>query len=57
MLTAAVAISTGVPLTNTLTGAITAAAFVAERYFNRVQVYERRESAGGTWSVTKLANR
>ncbi|KAK1598166.1 uncharacterized protein LY79DRAFT_586794 [Colletotrichum navitas] len=30
-------------------GAITAAAFKAENYFERIQVFERRESAGGTW--------
>ncbi|KAH7378117.1 hypothetical protein BKA64DRAFT_736750 [Cadophora sp. MPI-SDFR-AT-0126] len=30
-------------------GAITAAAFTAEKYFDRIQVFERRESAGGTW--------
>ncbi|KAK0101142.1 hypothetical protein ONS95_012876 [Cadophora gregata] len=30
-------------------GAITAAALVAEKYFDRIQVFERRESAGGTW--------
>jgi cation diffusion facilitator CzcD-associated flavoprotein CzcO len=30
-------------------GAITAAAFAAEKYFDRIQVFERRESAGGTW--------
>ncbi|KAK1465741.1 hypothetical protein CMEL01_11733 [Colletotrichum melonis] len=30
-------------------GAVTAAAFKAEDYFERIQVFERRESAGGTW--------
>ncbi|CZT05624.1 related to flavin-containing monooxygenase [Rhynchosporium graminicola] len=30
-------------------GAITAAAFAAEKYFDTIQVFERRESAGGTW--------
>ncbi|PVH71578.1 FAD/NAD(P)-binding domain-containing protein [Cadophora sp. DSE1049] len=30
-------------------GAITAAAFAAEKYFDRIQVFERRETAGGTW--------
>ncbi|KAL2067655.1 hypothetical protein VTL71DRAFT_15751 [Oculimacula yallundae] len=30
-------------------GAITAAAFAAEKYFDRIHVFERRESAGGTW--------
>jgi cation diffusion facilitator CzcD-associated flavoprotein CzcO len=36
--------------TNCLTiGAVTAAAFVAEKYFEQIQVFERRESAGGTW--------
>ncbi|KAE9363620.1 FAD/NAD(P)-binding domain-containing protein [Stipitochalara longipes BDJ] len=30
-------------------GAISAAAFAAEKYFDRIQVFERRESAGGTW--------
>lgn len=32
-------------------GAITAAAFVAEGCFERIQVFERRGSAGGTWFV------
>lgn len=31
------------------TGAVTAAAFAAEKYFERIRVFERRESAGGTW--------
>ncbi|CAI0647067.1 unnamed protein product [Colletotrichum noveboracense] len=30
-------------------GAVTAAAFKAEDYFEKIRVYERRESAGGTW--------
>lgn len=30
-------------------GAITAAAFAAEKYFERIQIFERRECAGGTW--------
>ncbi|KAH7303847.1 hypothetical protein B0I35DRAFT_455032 [Stachybotrys elegans] len=30
-------------------GAITAAALQAERYFKRIRVFERRETAGGTW--------
>ncbi|KAI9049658.1 hypothetical protein LZ554_006683 [Drepanopeziza brunnea f. sp. 'monogermtubi'] len=30
-------------------GAVTAAALVAEQCFDRIQVFERRESAGGTW--------
>ncbi|XXH05737.1 hypothetical protein Hte_012173 [Hypoxylon texense] len=30
-------------------GAITAAALKAENYFERIQVFERREAAGGTW--------
>ncbi|KAH7374663.1 hypothetical protein B0T11DRAFT_344394 [Plectosphaerella cucumerina] len=30
-------------------GAVTAAAFAAEKYYDRIQVYERRDSAGGTW--------
>jgi len=48
----AITTSEGTPLTNALTGAIAAAALIAEEYFERVLVYERRESAGGTWSVT-----
>ncbi|RDW78252.1 hypothetical protein BP5796_06104 [Coleophoma crateriformis] len=31
-------------------GAITAAAFHAENYFDRIRVFERRETAGGTWN-------
>ncbi|KAK3335626.1 hypothetical protein B0T19DRAFT_407004 [Cercophora scortea] len=30
-------------------GAVTAAALKAENYYERIQVYERRESPGGTW--------
>lgn len=30
-------------------GAITAAALKAENYFERIRVFERRETAGGTW--------
>ncbi|KAL1861337.1 hypothetical protein VTK73DRAFT_7138 [Phialemonium thermophilum] len=30
-------------------GAVTASAFKAENYFERIRVFERRESAGGTW--------
>jgi hypothetical protein len=30
-------------------GAITAAALVSEEYYDRVVVYERRQTAGGTW--------
>ncbi|KAL0944570.1 thiol-specific monooxygenase [Colletotrichum truncatum] len=30
-------------------GAITAASFKAEDYFEKIRVFERRESAGGTW--------
>ncbi|KAF8856860.1 FAD/NAD(P)-binding domain-containing protein, partial [Acephala macrosclerotiorum] len=30
-------------------GAITAAAFKAENYFEKIRVFERRETAGGTW--------
>ncbi|KAH8819831.1 dimethylaniline monooxygenase (N-oxide forming) [Xylogone sp. PMI_703] len=30
-------------------GAVTAAAFKAENYFERIQVFERRETPGGTW--------
>ncbi|KAI0138211.1 putative dimethylaniline monooxygenase [Hypoxylon sp. NC0597] len=30
-------------------GAITAAAFKAENYFERIRVFERRETPGGTW--------
>jgi cation diffusion facilitator CzcD-associated flavoprotein CzcO len=38
-----------VGINNHIIGAITAAAFTAEKYFDRIQVFERRESAGGTW--------
>lgn len=30
-------------------GSITAAALKAENYFDRIRVFERRETAGGTW--------
>ncbi|KAK3365326.1 hypothetical protein B0T24DRAFT_724191 [Lasiosphaeria ovina] len=30
-------------------GAVTAAAFKAENYYDRISVFERRETAGGTW--------
>ncbi|KAH6693712.1 hypothetical protein F5X68DRAFT_248122 [Plectosphaerella plurivora] len=30
-------------------GAVTAAAFAAEKSYDRIQVYERRDSPGGTW--------
>ncbi|SPO04324.1 related to flavin-containing monooxygenase [Cephalotrichum gorgonifer] len=30
-------------------GAVTAAAFEAEKYFDHIRVFERRETAGGTW--------
>ncbi|KAH8655135.1 hypothetical protein BGZ60DRAFT_459846 [Tricladium varicosporioides] len=30
-------------------GAITSAAFIEERCFDRIEVFERKESAGGTW--------
>ncbi|KAM0815545.1 hypothetical protein AB5N19_01344 [Seiridium cardinale] len=30
-------------------GAVTAAAFKAENYFQKISVFERREKAGGTW--------
>ncbi|TVY73504.1 Thiol-specific monooxygenase, partial [Lachnellula suecica] len=30
-------------------GAVTAAAFQAENYFERIRVFERRETPGGTW--------
>ncbi|RMJ17221.1 hypothetical protein CDV36_003124 [Fusarium kuroshium] len=30
-------------------GAITAAAFKAEDYYDRIRVFERRETPGGTW--------
>lgn len=36
-----------------LIGAIAASALKAENYFDRIRVFERRESAGGTWFVTK----
>lgn len=31
------------------TGAIAAAALKAENYFDNIRVFERRETAGGTW--------
>jgi hypothetical protein len=30
-------------------GSVSAAAFAAEQYFDRIRVFERRETAGGTW--------
>lgn len=30
-------------------GAVTAAAFKAENYYDRIRVFERRETPGGTW--------
>lgn len=33
-------------------GAITAAALNAEQYLNKITVFERRETAGGTWYKT-----
>ena len=30
-------------------GAVTASAFEAEKYFDVIRVFERRETAGGTW--------
>jgi cation diffusion facilitator CzcD-associated flavoprotein CzcO len=35
----------------TITGAITAAALKAENYFDKITVFERRGTPGGTWSV------
>lgn len=35
-------------------GAITAAALKAENFFDRIRVFERRETAGGTWSVVLI---
>lgn len=32
-------------------GSITAAALKAENCFDRIRIFERRETAGGTWSV------
>ncbi|PCD21627.1 hypothetical protein FGRA07_11612 [Fusarium graminearum] len=32
-------------------GAITAATLKAENYFDRIRVFERRETPGGTWLV------
>lgn len=32
-----------------LLGAVTAAAFKAENYFEHIRVFERRETPGGTW--------
>jgi hypothetical protein len=32
-------------------GAAAAAAFASEEYFEKIRVFERRESAGGTWYV------
>jgi cation diffusion facilitator CzcD-associated flavoprotein CzcO len=31
------------------TGAVAAAAFLAENYYEKIRVFERRESPGGTW--------
>lgn len=39
-----------------ITGAITTAALAAEQCFDRIQVYERRESAGGTWYIYTFQN-
>lgn len=36
-------------VTNSLTGIITAVAFQAENYYERIRVFERRSTAGGTW--------
>jgi cation diffusion facilitator CzcD-associated flavoprotein CzcO len=30
-------------------GAITAVAFEAEKYFEKIKIFERRPTAGGTW--------
>lgn len=38
-------------------GAITAVAFKAENYYERIRVFERRESPGGTWLVLAASNR
>lgn len=32
-------------------GAVTASAFKREKYFDRITVFERRETPGGTWLV------
>jgi hypothetical protein len=37
------------------TGAIAASALKAENYFERIRVFERRESPGGTWFAIKLS--
>lgn len=36
-----------------LAGAIAASAISAENYFERIRVFERRETAGGTWYVVE----
>lgn len=36
------------------TGVITAAALEAENYFQKIQVFERRETAGGTWYCPRI---
>lgn len=33
-------------------GAVAAAALKAENYFDHIRVFERRETAGGTWYLT-----
>lgn len=40
-----------------LIGAVTAAAFAAENYFEKIRVFERRESAGGTWYLPSPVGR
>jgi hypothetical protein len=37
------------PLTSSNEGAATAAALAAEQCFERIRVFERRETPGGTW--------
>ena len=36
-------------------GVITAAALDAENYYEKIQVFERRETAGGTWYDPKVS--
>lgn len=36
-------------------GAVTASAFKSENYFKRIRVFERRDTAGGTWCDVYVA--
>lgn len=44
--------SPGMPPSHILSGAAAAAAFDAEDAFDVIQVFERRETPGGTWFYT-----